>query len=183
MPGLDSACLDPLPYSLSAPTATTAETKGAVCGAANPLESRRQRDSDIRAAAGPSHQPPRAWLGLSSSRLDRTDHQLNPLSVRLPALLTSRVRPLGLSSSRLVRIDYLALPVSAAAGPSHQPGKSPEHGWACRAADLIQPTIISILCLCGCRPPGLAGPVAQPTCSNRQSHSILSVQPPGPLAG
>ena len=58
--------------------------------------------------------------------------------MRLPALLTSPVSPrawLGLSSSRLVRNDYLALPVGAAAGPSHQPGKAPEHGWACRAAD------------------------------------------------
>ena len=62
----------------------------------------------VGAAAVPSHQPPRAWLGLSSSRL--------------------------------VQTNYLALPVGAAAGPSHQQGKVPEHGWACRAADLFEPT-------------------------------------------
>ena len=36
--------------------------------------------------------------------------------------------------------DYIALPVGAAAGLSQQPGKAPERGWACRAADLIEPT-------------------------------------------
>ena len=71
------------------------------------------------------------------------DYQLNPLSVLLQALLTSPRAWLGLSSSRLglVRTDYLALPVGPAAGPSHQTGEAPEHGWACRAADLIEPSI------------------------------------------
>ena len=50
--GLALHALTPLPYSLSAPTATTAETLGAVCGAANPLESLRLRDSDITRLAG-----------------------------------------------------------------------------------------------------------------------------------
>ena len=54
VPGHGSACLDPLADSLSAPMATTAETLGAVCGAANPLESLRlrRRDSDITRLAG-----------------------------------------------------------------------------------------------------------------------------------
>ena len=53
-PGMTLHALIPLPYSLSAPTATTAETLGAVCGAANPLESLRlrRRDSDITRLAG-----------------------------------------------------------------------------------------------------------------------------------
>ena len=51
-PGMALHALDPLPYSLCAPTATTAETLGAVCGAANPLESLHRRDSDITRLAG-----------------------------------------------------------------------------------------------------------------------------------
>ena len=51
-PGMALHALTPLPYWLSAPTATTAETLGAVCGAANPLESLRLRDSDITRLAG-----------------------------------------------------------------------------------------------------------------------------------
>ena len=50
-PGSALRALTPLQYSLSAPTATMAETMGAVCGAANPPESRRRRNSDITCLA------------------------------------------------------------------------------------------------------------------------------------
>ena len=51
-PGSALHALTPLQYSLSAPTATTAETLGAVCWEANPLESLRRRDLDIPRLAG-----------------------------------------------------------------------------------------------------------------------------------
>ena len=48
--------------------------------------------------------------------------------------------------------DSIVLPVGAAAGPSHQPGKALEDSWDGRAADLIEPIIDSILSRCGYRP-------------------------------
>ena len=56
-PGSALRALTPLQYSLSAPMAATAETMGSVRGAANPLESRRRRDSDITRLAGADGAP------------------------------------------------------------------------------------------------------------------------------
>ena len=82
--------------------------------------------------------------------------------------------------------DYLVLPVGAATGPSHQPGKAsePGSGWACRAAaDLIEPTIDSILsgCRCGCLPFGAwLGLSSSRLASDRTDYPtpVQSVQPP-----
>ena len=51
-PGSALHALTPLPYSLSAPEAATAEIMGAVRGAADPLEIQRRSDSDITRLAG-----------------------------------------------------------------------------------------------------------------------------------
>ena len=63
-----------------------------------------------------------------------------------------------LYSKKCYILVMMALSVGASPGPFYLPGKAPGHGWACRAADLIEKTINSII---SARPPGPTGIVSE----------------------
>ena len=117
---------------------------------------------------------PRAWLGLSSSRLDRTIYPTPIQSVQTP--VHQRGKPTRLATQATdFQTDRSALSVGAAAGPSHQPGRSP-----CMAGPVEQLTWSKQLSTQSCRCYHRAhrrgfrvwGP-KQPTSAPTIQHSLL----------
>ena len=84
-----------------------------------------------------------------------------------------RGKPTRLATSATdFQTDRPALSVGAAAGPSRRPGKAPGHGWACRAADLIEPTINSIMPVRPPAPTSIVSESGDP--SSRLQHRLSS---------